>query len=124
MKIKVLLGLFLIAVPLGAASAMPVSTFLEKAGRLEKKGPLALLSGDLKLLMNQVKADFASLRTERQAGKAGGKPLAYCPAEKKVEITDKDVMAAMRAVPAAQRPGTETRGALRAMLVRKFPCPG
>lgn len=121
MKIRVLLGLFLIAVPLTAAPAMPVSAFLEKADRLEKKGPLALFSGDLKFLMNQVKGDFASLRAERLAAKSAGRP-AWCPPEK-VALNDKDVMAAMRAVPTAERARTDTRGALRAMLVRKFPCP-
>lgn len=122
MNIRVLIGLFLIAVPLSAAPAMPVSTFLDKAGRLEKKGPLALLSGDFKLLMNQVKSDFASLRAERLAAKTAGK-VAWCPPEK-VSLNDKDVMAAMRAVPAAERARIETRGTLRAMLVRKFPCTG
>lgn len=121
MKIRVLLGLFLIAAPLSAAPAMPVSAFLEKAGRLEKKGPLAVFSGDFKLLMSQVKGDFASLRAERLAAKTAGK-VTWCPPEK-ASLNDKDVMAAMRAVPAAERARFDTRGALRAMLVRKFPCP-
>ena len=100
---------------------MPVSTFIEKADRLQKKGPLALFSGDLKLLTKQVKADFASLRSERLAAKAAGKATAWCPPEK-VAMTDKDVMAAMRAVPPSARAQTDTRGALRAMMVRRYPC--
>jgi hypothetical protein len=121
MKVRIVLGVLLAAFPLASGSAMPVSTFLEKADRLEKKGPLALFSGDLKLLTNQVKADFASLRTDRLAAKAAGKPTAWCPPEK-VAMSDKDVMAAMRAVAPAERAQTATRGALRAMLIRKFPC--
>ena len=121
MKFRILLGALLAVAPLSALSAMPVSTFLQKAERLEKKGPLALFSGDLKLLTNQIKADFAALRSERIATKAAGKPTAWCPPEK-VSMTDKDVMGAMRSVPPAARAQTDTRAALRAMLVRRYPC--
>jgi endonuclease/exonuclease/phosphatase (EEP) superfamily protein YafD len=121
MKFRVLFSALLAASPLASLSAMPVSAFIEKADRLQKKGPLALFSGDLKLLTKQVKADFASLRSERLATKAAGKATAWCPPEK-VAMTDKDVMAAMRAVPPSARTQTDTRGALRAMLVRRYPC--
>ena len=121
MKFRILLGAVLAIAPLSSVAAMPVATFLQKADRLEKKGPLALFSGDLKLLTNQIKADFGSLRSERLATKAAGKPTAWCPPEK-VAMTDKDVMGAMRAVPPAARAQTDTRAALRAMLIRRYPC--
>ncbi len=59
-----------------AAAAMPVSTFLAKADKLKKKGPLAMFSGDIKLLMGQVKTDAAELRAENKAAEAAGKPKA------------------------------------------------
>ena len=55
-----------VAVVFGAAAAsagaqqMPVSTFLSKADALESKGPMALFSGDLKLLKNEVSAPLPS----------------------------------------------------------------
>ncbi len=119
MKFRILLGALLAVAPLSSALAMPVSTFLEKADRLERKGPLALFSGDLKLLTNQVKTDVGTLRSERLAAKAAGKATAWCPPEK-VKMTDKDVMAAMRAVPPAERARTDTRTALRFMFVRRY----
>ena len=115
------------ALLLGAAapaSAMSVAAFLTKAESLKKKGPLALFSGDLKLLANQIKADGASIRAERLAAKAAGKPTAFCPPEAGVKLTDKDVMAAMQAVPAPQRARTSTRDAMRALMVKRFPCRG
>jgi len=121
MKFRIMFCALLAVVPLSSLLAMPVSTFLQKAERLEKKGPLALFSGDLKLLTNQIKADFAALRSERLGTKAAGKPTAWCPPEK-VSLTDKDVMAAMRAVSPSARAQTDTRGALRAMLIRRYPC--
>lgn len=114
----VLLG----ALTLGSgASAMPVATFLTKAEALKKKGPLALLSGDLKLLTNQVKSDAGKIREERLAAKAAGKPT-FCPPERGTRLTDKDILAAMEAVPASERARTDTRSALRAFLVRRHPC--
>lgn len=121
MKFRMMFGALLAAFPLASLSAMPVSTFIDKAERLERKGPLALFSGDLKLLTKQVKADFGSLRSERLAAKAAGRATAWCPPEK-VAMSDKDVMAAMRAVPPSARTQTDTRAALRAMLVRRYPC--
>ena len=105
------------------SAAMPVSTFLTKADALKKKGPMALFSSDLKLLTNQVKADAALVRQERLASKAAGKRPAFCPPEGGTRLTDKDILAAMEAVPAAQRRATSTKDALRAFLVRRHPCP-
>ncbi len=104
------------------AAAMPVSTFLTKAEALKKKGPLAMFSSDIKLLMNQVKSDAGLIRQERLAAKAAGKPTAFCPPEGGSKMTDKDILAAMEAVPAAERARTDTRIALRNSLARRYPC--
>ncbi len=123
MKFRLLLGLALVAVPLSAAAAMPVSTFLAKAETLKKKGPLAMFSGDLKLLAKQVRADAAQIREERLAAKTAGKRTAFCPPSGGAKLTDKDILAAMEAVPAAERSRTSTKDALRAFLARHHPCP-
>ena len=104
------------------AHAMPVATFLTKAEALKKKGPLALFSGDLKLLTKQIKSDAASLRSERLAAKAAGRPTAFCPPEAGAKLTDNDILVAMQAVPAASRGSTDTRAALRAFMARRYPC--
>lgn len=104
------------------ASAMTVESFIAKADKLKSKGPLALFSGDLKLLARQIGADARSLREERLTAKAAGKPQAFCPPEAGVKMTDKDVMQAMQAVPVAQRSRTTTRTALRAYMARRYPC--
>lgn len=117
----VIIGIGALLLSTGAA-AMPVSTFLTKAEALKKKGPLAMFSGDLKLLTNQVKGDAGKIREERLAAKAAGKPTAFCPPESGAKLTDKDILAAMQAVPAADRARTDTRIALRNFLSRRHPC--
>lgn len=123
MKRRLLLPQLLIAaVPLSAASAMPVETFLAKADALEKKGAMALFSKDLKLLMNQVKKDAAELKAANEALAAAGKPKAYCTPGKGVKLSNRDILDAMRAVPPAQRARTSSRDALKALMVRRYPC--
>ena len=106
-----------------AASAMPVRTFLTKADALKAKGPMALFSGDLKLLTNQIKADAAALRADNQAAEAAGRRKAYCTPAGGVKLSNRDIMEAMQAVPLAQRATTDTKAAMRAYFARRFPCP-
>ena len=117
-----LIGLSLTVAPLAAASAMPVETFLAKADAIERKGPMAVFSKDLKLLMNQVKKDAAELKAANQALAAAGKPKAYCAPGKGVKLTNRDILDAMRAVPPAQRARTNSKDALKALMVRRYPC--
>lgn len=103
-------------------SAMPVSTFLTKAEALQKKGPLALFSGDLKLLTREIKADAAALRAANQAAEKAGRPKAYCTPPKGGSLGDKEILAAMQAVPTSTRATTDTRDVLRSLMARKYPC--
>jgi hypothetical protein len=109
--------------PQSQAPSMSVTTFLGKAESLRKKGPLALMSGDLKLVMNQIQADGASLKSERDSAKAAGRAQPYCLPEGGVKLGQNEIMEAMQAVPAAQRGQTTTGQALRAYFIRRFPCP-
>jgi hypothetical protein len=106
-----------------AASAMPVQTFLTKADALKAKGPMALFSGDLQLLTNQIKADSASLRADNKTAEAAGRRKAYCTPAGGVKLSNRDIMEAMQAVPPAQRATTDTKAAMRAYFARRFPCP-
>ena len=121
MKPRLIAGALILAFA-APASAMTVQTFLIKADALQKKGPLALFSGDMKLLKKQIAADALELRKERLAAAAAGKPTAFCPPAGGIKMTDKDVLTAMQAVPPPNRASTETKVALRAYFARRFPC--
>ena len=121
MKTKLLAALILAVVPIGAANAMDVATFLAKADALQKKGMLALMSSDYKLLKKEIMVHSATLRSERLAAQKAGRRPAYCPPAKSGLNSD-ELLAAFRSIPAAQRPRTDVKDALRALLVRKYPC--
>lgn len=116
-------GALLVFATPAAAATMTVATFVTKAEALKKKGPLALFSGDLKLLINQVKADSAELRAENQALAGGGKQKVYCTSAD-FKMDEEEIMRAMTSVPAPKRPATSTKQALRDHLARRFPCGG
>lgn len=104
-----------------AAQATDVATFLEKWESLQRRGPLALFSKDLKGAVREIKDATARLRAERLAAVAAGRTPAYCPPSKG-GLDKNELLAAMQAVPPARRARTEVSDALRAGLARKYPC--
>ncbi|HEX8063261.1 MAG TPA: hypothetical protein VF535_08590 [Allosphingosinicella sp.] len=121
MKKTLLAAALLAVIPIGAAQAMDVATFLAKADALQKKGMLALMSSDYKLLKKEVVDQTQGLRSERLAAQKAGRKPAYCPTAGS-DLTSNEVLAAFRSIPAAQRPRIQVRDALRALLARKYPC--
>ena len=105
------------------AQAMPLPTFLAKAAALEKKGAMALFSGDLKRLKAEMRDSAAALRVERLAAVKAGKRPAYCPPEKGAPMNSDEVLAYFRSIPAAQRAQMTTKDGLRGLVARKHPCP-
>jgi hypothetical protein len=122
-KTKLLAAILLAFVPLGAANAMDVATFLAKAEALQKKGMLALMSSDYKLLKAEIETQAEVLRAERLAAERARRRPAYCPPAKQSLGSD-EILAAFRSVPVAQRPRVPVKDALRALLARKYPCRG
>ena len=118
-----LLALCLAAAPAAAsAQAMPLSQCLDKANALEKKGPLALLSSDLKLLKKEMAGASAALRAERLAAQKSGRKPAYCPPAKQAGMGVDEILGHFRAIPAAQRARMTSKDGFRSLLARKYPC--
>lgn len=120
---KPFLAFALLAAPLAPAHAqtMSVSTFLAKADALQKKGPLALLSGDVKRLKAEVVNSGKQLRAEQKAvQRVGGKPLTCMP--DKASISSNELLAHLRAIPPAQR-DMPIKAAFAGLMRKKYPCP-
>jgi hypothetical protein len=119
---KLILAAFLAALPLAPASAMDVATFIGKADSLEKKGMMALFSSDYKVLKGEIENAAGQLRTERLAAQKAGRPMAFCPKEKSVQLNVKELLGHFRAIPAVQRPRMQVKDGLRSLFARKYPC--
>ena len=122
MQKKLLAAVILAVFPLGAANAMDVATFLARADALQRKGMLALMSSDFKLLKAEIETHASALRAERLAAERARRPAAYCPPANQKGLNSDEILAAFRSIPAAQRPRIDVKDALRALLARKYPC--
>ena len=124
MSIVRLALLLLIAVPATAsAQSMNAETFYKKARALEAKGPMALLSRDLKLVMNEGRASFAQARNARLAAIKAGQAPRYCPAAGNKGMGSDEYMKGLAQIPAAERARITMTEATTRILARKFPCP-
>ena len=118
-----LIAAAMIAAPLTPAIAQDVEHFLVRVDRLLARGPLALLSRDFYRLKRLVEADGDQLKREYAAEKTLGRRTAFCPPQAgKPRVGKHEYLAALRAVPVAQRQTTDTKDVLRTVLERKYPC--
>jgi hypothetical protein len=105
-----------------AAQNMPLQTFLSKGEALNKKGPLALFSGDLKLLKREMQASANQLKAERLAAVKAGKRPAYC-APNGTPLSSDEILAHFRSIPPAARARMTSKDGFRSLMVKKHPCP-
>ena len=113
-----------VLVPASAnAQSMNAETFHTRAVALQKKGALALFSGDIKRLMNEAKAAGQRSRELRLAAVKAGQAPRYCPPEGKQGMTSAEFMNRLGTIPPAERARIDMTEAMTRILVQKFPCP-
>lgn len=105
-----------------AAQSMRADVFLQKAESLKKKGPLALLSGDMGKLKGEIQGSAAQLRAERLAAAKVGQKPAYCPPENAGGLEVSEIMGHFESIPAAERARINTKEAFKRLMVKKYPC--
>jgi hypothetical protein len=104
------------------AQSMNAEAFYQRATALQKKGFMALFSGDLKALMNEGKAAGAKAREQRLAAIAAGQKPRYCPPPGAVSINNDEFMTRLSAIPAPERSRMNMTEATIRILAVKFPC--
>lgn len=123
---KIALVLLLATLPMSAANAqsMPVRIFLAKADALKKKGPLALFSGDLKLLKAEVTSSATAYAADVRAARKAGKLKHSCPpVGTKLPMNSDELLAYFNSIPPAQR-NMSVKAAFYGMMAKKYPCNG
>ncbi len=107
------------------AQDMRLDTFLEKAERLERRGPLALFSSDIGLLKGEVEASGELYRQRIAADRAAGRAAHSCPPPRGSDgaaLNSDDLLAHFRSYPASRRSAISVRQAFFDMMQRRFPC--
>ncbi len=115
--------LLLLAVPAAAsAQSMNAETFYQKAMGLKKKGPLALFSGDIKVLMREGQgAGKAAGMARKAALKAGTRPR-YCPPSEVRGMGQSEYMDRLSRIPQAERRRIDMTEATNRIMGGKYPC--
>jgi hypothetical protein len=122
-KIGIALFLTIALVTAAQAQNMPVSQFLAKADALKKKGPLALLSGDLKVLKAQIQNSAKAYGTDVRAARKAGKLTHSCPpAGTSLSMNSDELLGYFNSIPPAQR-SMSVKTAFYNMMAKKYPCP-
>jgi hypothetical protein len=101
---------------------MNAETFYQRAAALQKKGVLALLSGDLTALMNEGKAAGAKAREQRLAALSAGQKPRFCPPSQPVSMDSDEFMKRLAQIPSAERTRIDMTEATMRILAAKFPC--
>ena len=105
------------------AQRMTVQTFLNKVDALKKKGMMAMFSSDVSLIKSEVKIATTQLQAEKKAREAAGKPPLACPPQPdgKNKMGSQEFMAALQAIPPAQR-GMSLKDGMTRVFITKYPC--
>lgn len=110
------------AIVLAAPGEMSVSTFLEKADTLQKKGAMAVFSSDLKLLKSETRSAANFYRERIKIDKAAGRAPQSCPPQGEASLDSKAWLAHLRSYPVSARPGTNLRTAFSDLMKKRYPC--
>jgi hypothetical protein len=103
-----------------AARDMTVRQFLTTADGIPRN-PTALLRADTRRLMTEMRASFASIRTEEIAARTAGRRPATCLPER-VSVNPEQLLGRLNAIPAARRNISLTH-AIREWMSEEHPCP-
>ncbi len=105
------------------AAVMNAEEFYQRAIKVKKRGPFALLSmKEVKILVKEVKIAGARVKETRLAAERAGKKGRYCPPPDSKRMGHEEYVAGIGAIPLAERKKIDLIEATTRMLATKFPC--
>jgi hypothetical protein len=123
MRLRILAVLILVAPVTASAQAMNAEQFYKRATALQKKGVMALFSmGDVKALTAEGQAAATRASEGRKAALAAKRTPRFCPPPGPGKMDDKEFMARLSAIPAADRSKIDMAEAMNRILAAKYPC--
>lgn len=111
----------LFAIAAVAPAHMPAAAFLKKADALRARGPLALLSPELKHLQSQAEGAGDELHKEHAAALSAGRSSDYCSPISKY-LTPRELITGLHAIPQQELERMDIKQAMHAIFERNYPC--
>jgi hypothetical protein len=122
MKLKLFAFALLFAAEAASAQSMNAEQFHRRATALQQKGMLAVFSrGEINALMGEAQAAGKRAADIRRAAAKAGQPPRFCPPEGGFSMDNKEFMARLSAIPAAERARIDMTEASTRMFAAKFP---
>lgn len=101
------------------ALAMTTGEFIAKADKLKARGMMAMMSSDIGLLRDEMKAVGLAYRADVTAARGKGRTDLGCPPPKgQAKMEAAQLIAAFRAMP----PATPVKAAFYRHMAQRFPC--
>jgi hypothetical protein len=105
------------------AQSMNAEQYYQRAKALQDKGMLAIFSsGEIKALTSEAQGAARQAAENRRVAIKAGKPPRFCPPPGSFKMNDKEFMADLGALPAADRAHIDMTEAMTRIFIAKFPC--
>jgi hypothetical protein len=111
-----------VAAPLAAAAPGTAQNFLDRAQRLEAKGPFAFFDSDYGRLKAEATAVGKSIGDDRIAAEKAGRPILYCSPTARASLGSFEFIHGLEAIPAGELARMSLKDAMLRVLQRKYPC--
>jgi hypothetical protein len=123
LRLAIAAPLLVLAPPVAIAAPgdMSVAAFLAKTDALKAKGMMAMMSGDIGVLREEVSASGLAYRARLAADKTAGRPPRACPPAK-IGMKSEQLLTHLRGYPAAQRPRITIKAAMGDWIEKTYPC--
>ena len=123
MRLSLLLALSMLMPAVASAQTMNAEQYYRRVTALQSKGMLAIFSGgEIKALTGEAQAAGKRAGENRRTALKAGQPPRFCPPEGSFSMNDKEFMASLSALPAADRARIDMTEAMTRIFAAKFPC--
>ena len=111
-----------VCAPALAAAPGTAQNFLERANRLNAKGPLAFFDRDYGRLKAEATAVGKSIGDDRIAAEQAGRPILYCSPTARAQLGSFEFINGLQAIAPAERGRMTLKDAMLRVLQKKYPC--
>lgn len=122
MRTSLLLGFLVLVAAPATAQDMNAQTLYEMGVALQKKGPLALVSGDMKTVRREIQGAADAARAQARADKAAGRSQRFCAPEAKQSMGSSELLRRVEQIPEAERRKIDSQELITRVFAQKYPC--
>jgi hypothetical protein len=110
------------AAPAVAAPRGTAQNFLDRAHRLQAKGPFAFFDSDYSQLKAEATSAGKSIGDDRIVAERAGRPILYCSPTARASLGSFEFIHGLEAIPPSDLSKISLKDAMLRVLQKKYPC--